>query len=202
VNTRLGIPRIPLGALWSLLLLCGLSWPSAAEDPKSLTGILITARDELPDPNFEDSIVLVVNDLGPAPVGIIINRPTPIAVSKLFPELKRLAELPDKVYFGGPVEFESVWFLVRTTQPPEHAVKACDGVYVSMSRELLLRLLHRDKPMEGLRIFLGHSGWAPGQLEEEIGDGDWTLRRADAAAIFDNETEHPWPSVESSNRST
>ena len=45
-----------------------------------------------------------MNNIGPAPVGIIINRPTRIAVSHLFPDLERLAPLDDKVYFGGPVE--------------------------------------------------------------------------------------------------
>ena len=74
----------------------------------------------------------------------------------------------DKVYFGGPVEFGPVWFLFRAAAPPEHAIQACDGVYLSADRKLLLQLLGRDKPMDGLRIFVGHAGWAPGQLEAEI----------------------------------
>jgi putative transcriptional regulator len=192
--------RSVAGALWALLMLCVWPWPTSA-DPKPLTAILISARDELPDPNFGDSTVLVLNDIGPAPVGVIINRPTPITVSQLFPDIKRLEHLHDKVYFGGPVEFETVWFLFRAASPREHAIKACDGVYVSMDRDLLLQLLSRDKPMDGLRIFLGHSGWAPGQLEAEIEDGDWTVQRAEAAAVFDNKSEHPWPSSELPNHS-
>ena len=47
--------------------------------------------------------------------------------------------------------------------------------------------------MEGLRIFIGYSGWAPGQLEAEIARGDWALKPADAAAIFDGKSEHTWP---------
>ena len=180
-------------ALWAVLIAC--AWPLRipADEPKSLTAILITARDELPDPNFADATVLVMNDLGPAPVGVIINRPTRIPVSQLFPELTRLTSLRDKVYFGGPVELDTVWFLIRSSSPPQHSIKACDDVYVSMSRELLLQLLRREKPMEGLRIFVGHSGWAPGQLEEEIGNGDWTMKRAEAGQIFGQTAEHPWP---------
>src|SRR5579872_2015144 len=189
-------------ALWGALILVASPGRTPADTAKSLTAILITARNELPDPNFADSIVLVMNDIGPAPIGIIINRPTPITVSQLFPDRKRLAQLHDKVYFGGPVEFDTVWFLYRTATPPEHAIKACDGVYVGMSRSLLLKLLDRDKPMDGLRIFLGHSGWAPGQLEEEIAEGDWTLKRAEAGAIFDGKSDHPWPGNELPNRAT
>jgi putative transcriptional regulator len=176
------------------------SSPSAA-DTQHLTSIFLVARSELPDPNFGDSVVLVMNDLGPAPVGIIVNRPTRIPVSSLFPDLKGLAQVHDKLYFGGPVEIDSVWFLFRAAKAPEHAVPACDGVYLSGSRDLLLKLLARDKPMDGLRIYLGHSGWGPGQLEAEIAHGDWKLEHADAAGLFNRKSEHPWPSPEESAES-
>ena len=180
-------------AVCACLLLFGTSWPTSAADAKPLSAILIVARAELPDPHFKDSVVLVMNNLGSAPAGVIINRPTKIAVSRLFPDLARLAQLHDKLYFGGPVEIESVWFLFRTDKPREHAIQAVDGVYVSANRELLLELLGRDKPMDGLRIFIGHSGWAPGQLEAEIARGDWTLGPAEPDAIFNGKSEHPWP---------
>jgi len=63
-----------------------------------------------------------MNNLGPAPVGIIVNRPMPITVSQLLPDLKQLAQVRDKVYFGGPVAFDSVWFLFRAPKRPEHAI--------------------------------------------------------------------------------
>jgi putative transcriptional regulator len=97
----------------------------------------------------------------------------------------------DKVYFGGPVDFGSVWFLFRAATPPEHAIQAFDGVYLSADRPLLLQLPGRDKPMDSLRIFFGHAGWAPGQLEAEIDRRDWTLKRAEAEAIFSGKSEHP-----------
>ena len=188
------LQRYVAGGLCALLLLCGWFWPAFGADTKPLNAILIVARDKLPDPNFADSAVLVMNNLGPGPVGIIINRPLPIPVSHLFPDIKRLAQVRDKVYFGGPVDLESVWFLFRAATPPEHAIQACDGVYLSADRDLLFKLLGRNKPMDGLRIFLGHAGWAPGQLETEIERHDWTSKRADMEAIFSAKPEHPWPS--------
>jgi putative transcriptional regulator len=164
--------------------------------------MLLIARDDLSDSDFADSVVLVMNNLGPAPVGIIINRPMAIPVSRLFPDLKRLAQVRDKVYFGGPVEFGSVWFLFRAAAPPEHAIEASDGVYLSADRQLLLQLLGRDKPMDGLRIFVGHAGWAPGQLEAEIAQRAWALKRAETEAIFSSKSEHPWPSPPGPKRGT
>ena len=189
--------------LAALLLLVGASWPTVAEETKRLTAILLVAKGELRDPNFADSVVLVMNNLGPAPVGLVINRPTEIPVARLFPDLKRLAPLHDKVYFGGPVDLESVWFLFRAAKPPQHAIQAFAGIYLSSSRHLLQQLLGRDKPLEGLRIYIGHSGWAPGQLEAEIARGAWTLEHADPDTIFKGKPEHPWPTPsQDPNRST
>jgi putative transcriptional regulator len=187
------VQRRAAGAVCAMLLLTVTSWPTVADEPRHLTAILLVARGALLDPNFADSVVLVMNQVADGPVGVIINRPTPLNVSELFPEMKRLAMIPDKVYFGGPVEFGTVWFLFRAAKPPVHAVKAFDDVYLSGDRDLLLRLLRREKPMENLRIFVGHSGWAPGQLEAEIGRGDWTLEQAESDAVFKPDTEHPWP---------
>ena len=194
--------RYVAGGVCALLLLSESFWPAFGADAKPLNAILIVARDNLPDPNFADSIVLVMNNLGPAPFGIVINRPMPIPASRLFPDVGRLAQVHDKVHFGGPIDLESVWFLFRAATPPEHAIQACDGVYLSADRELLLKLLSRDKPMEGLRIFLGHAGWAPGQLEAEIERHDWTSKRADAQTIFSGTSEHPWPSPQDPTHST
>jgi len=185
--------RVATRAFGAFLLLSGMSWPTAADNAKPLTAIFLVARAELPDPNFKDAVVLVMNNIGAAPAGVIINRPTKIAVSRLFPDLERLAQLHDRLYFGGPVEFGTVWFLFRTDSPRVHAIQALDGVYVSANRELLRELLGRNNPMDGLRIFIGHSGWAPGQLEDEIARGDWTLAPAETDAIFNGRSEHPWP---------
>jgi putative transcriptional regulator len=209
--TRRPVPAVRSGirathaiarACCALLLLLWMPGPTAAEREKPLTAILLVARSELPDSNFADSVVLVMNNLGPSPVGVIINRPTQMVVSELFPDFKRLAPLHDRVYFGGPVEFGAVWFVFRAPKPPDHAIQALDGIYISASRKLLLQLLGRDKPLDGLRIFVGHSGWGPGQLEAEIARGDWTLQRATSDAIFNSKSEHTWPAPQAPDHST
>jgi putative transcriptional regulator len=176
-----------------LFVVFAMSCAAFADEAKPVTAILLVARAELPDSNFKDSVVLVMNNIAPAPAGVIINRPTRIPVSTLFPDIERLATLDDKLYFGGPVQVDSVSFLFRADAPPEEAVKVVDDVYLSTNGELLRKLLSREKPMEGLRVLVGYSGWGPGQLEAEIARGDWTLQPADARAIFEGKSSHPWP---------
>jgi putative transcriptional regulator len=185
-----------------MALVLAFAWPVSAGETKPMTAILLVARDELADPDFAGAIVLVMNNLGPAPVGLIVNRPTPMTVPQLFPKLKQLEGVHDKVYFGGPIAIGSVWFLFRSVARPAHAIQACEGTFVSADRGLLMRLLGRVNPMEDLRIFVGHSGWAPGQLESEIANKDWTLQRAEAEAIFKGNSEHPWPEPRTPKRST
>ena len=180
-------------ALCALLLVFAMSWPAFADDPKPSTAILLVARAELPDPNFRNAVVLVMNNIASVPGGLIINRPTRMAVSSLFPDLERLAKLDDKVYYGGPVQIEAVSFLLRADTPPRDAIQVLDGVYLGTNEQLLRKLLGRENPMEGLRIFIGYSGWGPGQLQAEIARGDWTLEPARPQAIFEVKPEHPWP---------
>ena len=146
------------------------------------------------DPNFGGSIVVVMNNLGPGPIGIIINRPMPVTVPRFFPKLKQLAHVRDKVYYGGPVEFGTLWYLFRAKTAPAPAIRVCDGVYVGSDEKLLIKLLSRPDPMQGLRLFVGHAGWYPGQLQMEIQGGAWTPRHADADSIFNPQPQLPWPS--------
>jgi putative transcriptional regulator len=177
----------------TMLAICVVA-PSSAQDREVSTTILLLARTELRDPNFAGSVVVVLNNIGPAPAGLIVNRPTRVTVARLFPDIASIAGRDDKVYFGGPVQVTSaVSFLFRSEVEPDNAARVLDGVYLSTDRKLLRDLLERDDPMEGLRVFVGYSGWSRGQLEAEIARGDWTLAPADADALFGNARERPWP---------
>jgi len=191
--------RAAAWALWVLVVRCGMA--DAADEAKPLTTLRMVARDERPDPNFKDAGVLVMNNIAPGPVGVITNRPTAVPLSRLFPDIERLKQHDARVYFGGPVGLGVVSFLFRADKPPEHATPVLDGVYYSMDRDLLHTLLEREKPLEGLRVFAGYSGWAPGQLQAEIAHGDWKLEAADPDSLFAHRRELPWPEREGPDKS-
>jgi putative transcriptional regulator len=185
--------RMPRWIVASMLALC-IATPLRAQDQEAPNTILLLARPELRDPNFAGSVVMVLNNLGPSPAGLVVNRPTRVTVAQLFPEIETIAGRGDKVYFGGPVQLTSVVsFLFRSEEPPDKSVRVLEGVYMSTDRKLLGTLLARDEPMQGLRIFVGYSGWSRGQLEAEIARGDWTLAPADPDALFGSANERPWP---------
>ncbi len=180
-------------AFFALLLVYAMSWPTLADDASPLTAIVLVARRELPDANFNGSTVLIMNNIAAGPFGIIVNKPTELSLSQLLPDLQSSAHRDDKVYFGGPVDLGSVSFLFRADASPEHATEVVHGVYLSRDGDLLRKLLDRETPKATVRVFIGYAGWEPDQLKNEIARGDWTLAPASAADIFEAKPEHAWP---------
>jgi putative transcriptional regulator len=178
------------------VLLCGFALPTFGDDAPPMKSILLVARKNLPDPYFRDSVVLVTRSGGLVPIGVIINRPTEVPLSRVFPDIERLGSGEEKLFFGGPVMPEHLVVLFRAAVPPTEAIEVLDGVYMSVSGELLRELLGRENPVEGLRVFAGHAGWAPGQLESEVARGDWHLVTADARMVLEMEPEKLWNELE------
>lgn len=176
------------------LLLIGVASSATADgEATPPSAIVLTARDGLPDPNFESSIVLVANNVASGPFGIILNRPTRVTLGQLFPDIANMPLHDERVYFGGPVEIGALSFLVRSPTPPEHAVQIVADVYLSRDRDLLRTLLEHGATRDTVRVFIGYAGWEPDQLENEIGRGDWKGTPATADTIFAPGPEHPWP---------
>lgn len=183
-------------ALRWLAVLAALVPPLAGAQGPQPNGIFLVARRGIADPNFRETVVLVTQPPRGGPVGLIVNRPLGRRLSELFPGHEALASSPDVLFEGGPVARDTLFFLVRASEPPPRAFAVLRGVYLTGDLELLERLLQRPQPMAGLRVYAGYSGWAPGQLEREIARGDWHLLPADAETVFEKEPARIWPELE------
>jgi putative transcriptional regulator len=168
---------------------------SAALAAEPSGSLFLVAKPQLADPNFGQSVVLLTQFGRLGSMGVIVNRPTGLALSRVFTDVKRLAQTDDRFFFGGPVSRDVVLFVFRAPEQPDEAFEVLEGVYISSDRELLKGMLGRDKPPEALRVFMGYAGWAAGQLEAEISRGDWDLVQADAKTIFAKKPEALWPEL-------
>ena len=160
-----------------------------AADESRKDAIFLVAGEELRDPNFARTVVLVTRAAPfPGPFGVIVNRPTTIALKEALPDEKALEKVDDKVFAGGPVAVGKLLFAFRSaSRVPEAGdiVAVADGVHLGWNPEKLKELLGRERPTEGLRIYAGHAAWAPGQLESEVSRGYWKSARVDARSIFE-----------------
>jgi putative transcriptional regulator len=161
-----------------------------ADEPEPVR-FLVAARN-LPDPNFSNTVVLLLHyDAGGA-MGVIVNRPTRVTVQDVLPDVDALRGYDGPVYFGGPVLLERMLFLLRSTDPPADATLVADDVYVSASRTALESLYRQSVDAAQLRIYAGHAGWSPGQLEREIADGGWHLVPARMDEVFASDPRRVW----------
>jgi putative transcriptional regulator len=159
-------------------------------------GRLLVAAPQLLDPNFSRTVVLVLEHDEPGAVGVVLNRPLQVEVGEI---LDRWAELaagvpPPVVFSGGPVSPDAVIGLARAARAAAAGSwrMVVPGVGVV---DLSLSPLDQPVVLDGVRLFSGYAGWAPGQLEEEMGDGGWLVFDALATDAFSAHPEDLWHDV-------
>jgi putative transcriptional regulator len=155
-------------------------------------GVLLVASPSLDDPNFRESVVLVVEHGPEGTVGLILNRSTNVLLSHALPDLTVLKGTNYRLFAGGPVEPSRLLLLFRLKEPPADARSVFDGVYVGGTPQILERIITQAKPTETFRAFAGFAGWAPGQLKYEMLQGAWATLPPDSINIFDKDPAILW----------
>jgi len=74
----------------------------------------------------------------------------------------------------------------------EGMAHVANNVYISADRRVFDDVLGAKKPASEVHFYIGHSGWAAGQLDFELARDSWHVVAADTDAIFSGETESMW----------
>ncbi len=182
---RLGMALLALNAV-----------PAHAQQGEALAnGVFLVAKPMLVDSHFRETVVLITElDAGGGPIGVIINRPLDIRLSKLVPGIQ-VPEQFDRVYGGGPVAITQLFFLIRSREQLAHSMPVLADVYLSGDRSLLESIMRGDTKVSAFHAYMGYAGWAPEQLELEIASGGWYVLQADADSIFRTDPSKIWPEL-------
>lgn len=153
----------------------------------SLAGSLLVARPTLKDGFFGQAVVLILQHGPDGAFGLVLNRPA------------KVKDVPLPVSIGGPCKFEGFLLLhghdewLKDPEQPEGQI--IPGVYLGDS-SVMEKV---TDPLPGLelrfRMFAGYAGWGANQLEHELGDGSWSVVKADAKHVFDVPPEDLWEKV-------
>ncbi len=157
--------------------------------------MFLVASRGLIDPNFRRSIVLLVAHDKDGALGVIVNRPTKVTLSSVLPDIEELADRSDPLFIGGPVATSQITLLFRAAGPPKNSLHVFSDVYYSGSLTTLRDYLQDHELARAMHAYAGYAGWAPGQLEGEVGRGDWNLVSADAEIVFSDSPEDMWPKL-------
>jgi putative transcriptional regulator len=153
-------------------------------------GMFLVAAKQLGDPNFSQTVVLLVEHGPSGAMGLVVNRPSEVRVARIFPTLPEKAGAAS-LFVGGPVNRAGAMALRRSKTKPADRVAIVDDIYLVTDKDELERNL-RSAGTETVRVFLGYSGWAAGQLEREISLGAWHVLPATAAQVFDDDMTTLW----------
>ena len=159
-----------------------------SEDPEDFaptkhrvrSGTLLLANTELMEPTFRRSVIFIVEHNDGGTLGVVLNRPSETAVYNVLPQWAKLTVKPKTMFIGGPVKRDAA--LCLGTLRPGVDPSDAPGLRHLQGRIVMVNLDSDPDEiapfMEGVRIFVGYSGWTIGQLEGEIARDDWIVLSA------------------------
>ena len=174
---------------------------------------LLLAVPQMEDPNFARTVVLMIQHGREGSLGLVVNRPTDLRLA----DAMRDAEIdwparPDQVvWHGGPVDAgpDGPQGLIL-----HHPGRTLDGLprdddagravtngngrahpdfclYPFPPEDDAVALLAAEPP-ENVRLYVGHAGWGPGQLESELLQDAWLIAPADPFLVFHTPPDRMW----------
>jgi len=140
-------------------------------------GSALVAAPWLHDPNFHRTVVLIIDHGASGSLGVVLNRPSNVAVRDVLPSWGPHATLSQALYVGGPVQRRAA--LCVAALPAGLDAERTAGM-IKVRGSLALIDLEADPELlapqlRGLRVFAGYAGWGEGQLAGEIRRGDWVV---------------------------
>ncbi|HXA65046.1 MAG TPA: YqgE/AlgH family protein [Bryobacteraceae bacterium] len=170
-------------AIACLLLAGALAWTQ-----EIAVGKILVASRKSHDADFAGTVILLVRHNQQATVGLFLNRPLNVPLSEVYPDLKG-AQL--KLYAGGPLTV-GIRALYRSRAKPAEAAHILDDVFMISTKTLLGKMAAAETPPSVFRVYAGYTGWAAGQLNDEVGRGLWHIFAGDAGVVFDPHPETVW----------
>ncbi len=194
--------RFPGLATVALAAVAAWGWPMSADpapdtavESEYLTGQLLVAAPDMPDPRFAETVIFIVKHDVHGAMGLVVNRVLgagPIAdVLQGFGLDGEGVSGEIRVHYGGPVQPNS-GFVLHSTDYMKQATKVVnDLVALTTELDILRAISNGEGPRESL-FALGYAGWGPGQLESELGRDSWYVAPADETIIFDDDLKTKW----------
>jgi putative transcriptional regulator len=158
-------------------------------------GMLLVATPQLLDPNFVETVVLLLDVDDGGALGVVLNRPSGIPVSEVLSTWSEVTSEPEVLFHGGPVSTEGALGVALLRSPDDAPVgfREVDG---------RLGLVDLDTPVElvtgslaGMRIFAGYAGWGADQLAGEVEEGSWYVVPGEAVDPFRMDPDLLWRDV-------
>lgn len=153
-------------------------------------GILLIAEPFLKDTNFMRTVVLLCDHQEEGSIGLVLNKHIAHTLDEIVPELEGI-KIP--VFFGGPVQADTLHFLHVCPDQIPGSQEVTDGIYWGGDFGIVKDLLRKNKlSHRNIRFYIGYSGWGSNQLNEELKGKSWITAMAKQDLVFNYDTEDIW----------
>ncbi len=151
--------------------------------------LLIAEPSILHDDSFNRSIILLTEHNESSSIGFILNKPLQYTIRDIIPEI----DCSFKIYQGGPVEQDNLYFIHQIPELIPDSMQVGENIYWGGNFESLKILLQENEIKNTeIRFFLGYSGWAKVQLEEEVSNNSWFVSENDFENILSVDNKTLW----------
>jgi len=164
------------------------------KQPQPARGSMLVAKPTVEDICFKRSVsILIDHEEEGGSMGFIFNKPIGYTLGEVMPDVEGAQDVP--LYLGGPVATNQLFFLhtLGSTVIPD-SLQVAPGVFFGGDFEAVKLLLASGEQVMGkVKFMVGYSGWAPGQLDEEVKRHDWAVLKQNAAQlIFHEQDDNTW----------
>lgn len=134
--------------------------------------LLIAEPSIIGDISFNRSVVILADHTVEGSIGFILNKPFEFGVTELVPDI----EVDFKVYNGGPVEQDNLYFIHQIPELIPNSIEISQGIYWGGDFTTIIDLVNSGQvTSKDIRFFLGYSGWDEDQLETELNSNSWVV---------------------------
>lgn len=153
-------------------------------------GILLIADPFLNDPNFKRAVIFLCEHQDEGSFGFVLNRTYDYTLDQL---ITGVEDLKIPVYYGGPVQMDTIHFLHQYPQEIPGGFKVVDDIYWGGNFETAISLIRSGEVnVTKIRFYIGYSGWNSGQLKDELNIKSWLTVEATRKLIFHNDIDKIW----------
>jgi len=166
--------------------------------PVNLTHHFLIAMPGMVDPNFHRSLTYICEHNDKGALGVVVNRPSDMTIASLYRQLdmrlaaRQLGRMP--VLNGGPVLPDRGFVLHQPVGEWRSSLPVADDIALTTSMDILEAVAAGSGPSR-LIVTLGYSGWAAGQLEDEIKQNAWLTVEARDDILFDMPADQRLPAA-------
>lgn len=156
-------------------------------------GKILISDPFLQDPNFQRTVIILTEHNENGSIGFVLNKPLGLELNEVILDFPKFQS---KLFYGGPVQPDTLHFIHKLGSQIDGSQEICEGVFWGGNFETVKVLIEKKQvSASDFKFFIGYSGWAPEQLENELKSEAWMISEGNSEYLFSKNPNDLWENV-------